>query len=179
MAFRILTRISSLPLRNCLRIQHLVENPLYLNRYSTGSDGLQDATADVHPEQPLRYTWSTRGHDGTYVNRDISSELYHGISSSAFPPEVVQKLDTPLKANDIEIKSDGNLLINANKTLIYLYYQLLWSFRIDLFARDQVSAYTQSSIWPRRLGPDALWRSIAHSGNQDNILITTMKYFIC
>ena len=56
MAFRILTRISSLPLRNYLRIQHLVENPLYLNRYSTGSDGLQDATVDVHPEQPLRYT---------------------------------------------------------------------------------------------------------------------------
>lgn len=53
MAFRVLTRFSSLLSRNCLR---LLQSPLHLRSYSSGDDRIQDVT-DVQMEQPaLRYT---------------------------------------------------------------------------------------------------------------------------
>ena len=105
MAFRAVTRLSSLPWRNCLR---LLETPLTFRSYITHDTESQD-TATIQPEQPvLRYTWYARGKViVSRVGLHVSSELYRGISASPFPPEVAQKLDAPLNSSDIEIKADG------------------------------------------------------------------------
>ena len=35
------------------------------------------------------------------------SELYRGMASMAFSPEIVSKLEAPLNPDDVEIKLDG------------------------------------------------------------------------
>ncbi|XP_065913477.1 mitochondrial genome maintenance protein mgm101 homolog [Dysidea avara] len=92
MAFRVLSRVLSAPPRSYLGAYCRVRNPIKCSSYgSTSEDDLpQDTT-----EEPV------------LQRAQEPSELYRGMASMAFSPEIVSKLEAPLNPDDVEIKLDG------------------------------------------------------------------------